>query len=304
MTDSLHERLGALARGGRPTGNGGLGAGAPSMPGSTPSMGVAALSVGRRRRPPPDLADILPGEELRTDRGVCWRHERPLDHWPGVDESLAERLNSALVDPPPDDLARDAGWGAWRERGLDSALFLDLETTGLAAMPVFLCGLLSCHRGEMTFRLLLARDYSEEAALLSAVAEELSRRPVVVTFNGKSYDLPYLAERAGRLKAPPSRPVGHLDLLHVARRRWATRLPDCRLKTLEWHVLGRRRGGDIDGAEIPDTYHRFVRDRDPRPLVRVMAHNLHDLYTLAELTVRAARTSVPAPTLPPGSPDI
>jgi uncharacterized protein YprB with RNaseH-like and TPR domain len=236
--------------------------------------------------------------------GVCWRHERPLDHWPGVEESLAERLGAALAGCPPADLARDAGWTAWRDRGLDSALFLDLETTGLSATPVFLCGLLSCHRGEMSFRLLLARDYSEEAALLAAIAEELARRPVVVTYNGKSYDLPYLAERAGRLKVPPSRPVGHLDLLHAARRRWSGRLPDCRLKTLEWHVLGRRRGGDIDGSEIPDTYHRFVRDRDPRPLVRVMAHNLHDLYTLAELTVRTARTPLPAPDFLSDSPDI
>jgi uncharacterized protein YprB with RNaseH-like and TPR domain len=285
VSETLQERLGRLARGGR----------APAPPATT----------GRRRRPPPELAAILPGEELRTDRGVCWRHERPLENWPGIDDTLARRLADALAhEAPPADLARDAGWSAWRERGVDAALFLDLETTGLAAMPVFLCGLLSCHRGEMSFRLLLARDYGEEAALLSAVAEELGRRPVVVTFNGKSYDLPYLAERAGRLRTAPSRPVAHLDLLHAARRRWAGKLPDCRLKTLERHVLGRHRGGDIDGAEIPDTYHRFVRERDPRPLVRVMAHNLHDLYTLAELTVRTARTPVPAPIPSSESPDI
>ena len=278
MSANLNERLGRLVRGPRA---------------ATPATTSGAPRTARRRKPPPDLETVLPGRELSTARGVCWLHERPLAQWPGIEPGLADRLAEALASSVADDLERDGGWTDWRRRGVDSGLFLDLETTGLAATPVFLCGLLSSSRGEMTFRLLLARDYSEEAALLEAVASEISHRPVVISYNGKSYDIPFLGERTGRLRTAHCRPEAHFDLLHPARRRWSSLLPDCRLKTLEWHVLGRRRGGDIDGAEIPATYHRFVRDRDPRPLIRVMAHNLHDLYTLAELAVRTARTQVP-----------
>ena len=289
MSEELRVRLGRLARGksareeiARPT----------------------PAPTGRRRKGPPSLESLLPGRELQTDRGVCWLHERQIGQWPGTDEKLAARMTETLAAPAPADLERDSGWNGWRERGLDSGLFLDLETTGLSGTPVFLCGLLSADAGAMSFRLLLARDYAEEAALLTAVAAEIAIRPVVITYNGKSYDLPFLGERSARLRVNPCRPAAHLDLLHPARRRWSARLPDCRLKTLEWHLLGRHRSGDIDGSKIPDTYHRFVRDRDPRPLVRVMAHNLQDLYTLAELAVRTAQTPVPPPIMVVKIPDI
>jgi uncharacterized protein YprB with RNaseH-like and TPR domain len=232
----------------------------------------------------------LPGEESVTSRGVCWRHSRTLGQWPGTDTGLYERLVAALSGPVADDLENDAAWRLWRERGLEAGLFLDLETTGLSATPVFLAGLLVPERGELHFRVYLARDYTEEAALLEAVGEEVRCRPIVVTYNGKSYDLPFLRERSGRLRGRPVAPGGVLDLLHASRRRWGGRLPDCRLKTLEWQLCRRRRAGDIDGADIPAAYHRFVRDRDPRPLIRILTHNLLDLYTLAELTGHVART--------------
>jgi hypothetical protein len=181
-------------------------------------------------------------------------------------------------------MAGDTGLDAWRALGLQGAVFLDLETTGLSATPVFLAGMLMAESGGMVFRLLLARDYTEEAALLEAVAAEIVRRPVVVTFNGKSYDLPFLRERMGRLRVDRAEPRAVLDLLHPARRRWGKQLPDCRLATLEWHLCRRLRAGDIPGKDIPAAYHRFVRDRDPRPLLKVFTHNLLDLYTLAELT--------------------
>jgi len=128
------------------------------------------------------------------------------------------------AEPPPD-LAEEAGIRIWRERGLDAGLFLDLETTGLSATPVFLAGLLASHGGDLVFRLYLARHYGEEPALLAAVAAEVERAPVVITYNGKSYDLPFLRERAGRLRVSGPRPEAVLDMLHPARRRWEDASP-------------------------------------------------------------------------------
>lgn len=274
MNQNLRERLSALSRQARPAGS----AGAPAR----------APASGSARRPrggtPPPLDRILPGREVRTDQGVCWLHERPLDRWAGAGSELAGCLSRRLTEPLPADLGNDPGYHAWQDRGLDAALFLDLETTGLSATPIFLAGLLSADDGRLIFRLYLARNYAEEPALVAALVAEIARRPIVVTFNGKSYDLPFLRERAGRLRLPAPRPEAVLDMLHPARRRWAGRLPDCRLQTLEWHLCGRRRAGDIDGSDIPDAYHRFVRDQDPRPLLPVFQHNIVDLQTLAEIT--------------------
>lgn len=293
MHPNLRDRLGRLLRS------------APDRPatstegavGSGPAADDPARSAGasKRRKRVPALEDLLPGAEVVTPRGVCWCHERPLEQWPGTDAGLYERLARILAGPVAGDLDRDAAWRLWRQSGLDAGVFLDLETTGLSATPVFLAGLLVPEAGRLLFRLYLARDYGEEGALLAAVSEEVRRRPVVVTYNGKSYDLPFLRERTGRLRGGPVSPGAVLDLLHPARRRWGGRLPDCRLKTLEWHLCERKRAGDIDGADIPATYHRFVRERDPRPLVRILTHNLLDLYTLAEVTGHVARSPLPNP---------
>ena len=68
----------------------------------------------------------------------------------------------------------------------------------------------------------------------------LSRFDVLVTFNGKSYDVPLLETRYRMARArPPFTRMAHLDLLHGARRLWKLRLDSCRLVDLgRW--LGER----------------------------------------------------------------
>lgn len=168
----------------------------------------------------------------------------------------------------------------------DGIVFLDLETTGLGCSPLFLIGSMTWENGGFVVRQYLARDYSEEMAVTELFAAELHRPKLIVSFNGKSFDLPYLRARAAyhSVRLPPEPP--HLDLLHAARRAWRRHVPDCKLQTLEQHICGRSRSGDIPGAEIPDAYHRFVRSGDAAELVRIVEHNRLDLITLAELMVR------------------
>ena len=108
-----------------------------------------------------------------------------------------------------------------------------------------------------------------------------------LTFNGKSYDAPFLRNRAllhgVRLKLPPC----HVDLLHAARRCWGGELRDCRLQTLERHLCRQWRSGDVPSDEIPGLYHDFVRHGDPYRLLPVFHHNLLDLVAMAELLPHA-----------------
>lgn len=276
---------------------------------ATPVPASPGRSGAARRGRIPPLDKILPGRELTLASGRCWLHERPLAGWSGVDPGLEARLAGLLAAEPPADMAEDPALRALRASGPGGGFYLDLETTGLAGMPVFLAGVLAPgplpgtptepdDPPGMRFRLYLARDYREEAPLLEALAAEFSAWPTVITYNGKSYDLPYLRERAARLRVRLPAAAAHLDLLHPARRRWSGRLPDCRLTTLEWHLCGRRRVGDIPGSEIPAAYHRWVQERDPRPLLPVFRHNIVDLYTLAEVTGRVLEEPWPLPGAP------
>lgn len=170
----------------------------------------------------------------------------------------------------------------------DGALFLDTETTGLGGSMVFMLGVMTIARGSIRVVQVFARDYSEEPALLELWRDMLRRAGMLVSFNGKSFDLPVLRDRLALhgLEAPEE-PL-HLDLLHHARRRWRGILPDCTLQTLEWKVCGRRRAGDIPGAEIPGVYHHYVRTKDPEDILTVFHHNALDLITMAELALALA----------------
>lgn len=182
---------------------------------------------------------------------------------------------AAEVDPPER--------GLFRRYGHRRMLFLDIETCGLSAAPVFLVGLCMVGDRNLVLRQLFARDYSEERALLQELGRIAQDFDFLVTFNGKSFDVPFLRDRATHHRMPFSLDLPHLDLLWMARRRWKHALPDCRLKTLEWRVLRRRRAGDVSGAEIPGLYHDFVKRGEPHRLLPVFHHNLLDVVAMAEL---------------------
>ncbi|MBD3161720.1 MAG: hypothetical protein GF346_05630 [Candidatus Eisenbacteria bacterium] len=163
-------------------------------------------------------------------------------------------------------------------------LFLDLETLGFVGRPLFLIGLLHADPdGRMRLVQLLARDYAEEEATLRYFSRIYGPYRAWVTFNGKSFDVPSLRLRCAFHRLPPVGPETHVDLLHLARRHFRGVFEDCRLKTLERRICGRHRIDDLDGARVPDAYHRWVRESDPSWLEPILRHNRDDLVTLAEL---------------------
>jgi uncharacterized protein YprB with RNaseH-like and TPR domain len=176
---------------------------------------------------------------------------------------------------------------------LRRAVFLDTETTGLAGgagTAAFLIGVGWVDGERFRVRQYFMRDYHEEAALLRGLADELGRFDLLVTFNGKMFDVPLLEARfrlnRGRFPLAGAR---HLDLLHPARRLWKARLESCRLQALEGELMGLRRAGDIPGEQIPQVYFDWVRRRDARMLARVFEHNRQDIVSLAALAVLACQ---------------
>ena len=119
---------------------------------------------------------------------------------------------------------------------------------------------------------------------------DVGNKQLLVSFNGKSYDMPYLRARAAATGVAMKFEPMHVDLLHVCRRRWKDMLPDCRLQTLETHICRQQRHGDIPGSEIPNAYHRFVRTGNAAVIVEVLKHNALDLVTLADLVRRLGET--------------
>ena len=189
------------------------------------------------------------------------------------DESVSCKTRAALEDP-------------------EKWVFLDTETTGLAGGTgtyAFLIGLAWWDAGGLQVEQFFMRDFAEEHSLLQELSRRLKERPVLVTFNGKSFDWPLLENRFAmtRSVAVPKL-AAHLDLLHPARALWKLRLGSVRLVELERHVLdaprlGWHRENDVSSALIPQFYFDYLRGGPAEPLAAVVRHNQMDLRGLAAL---------------------
>ena len=165
----------------------------------------------------------------------------------------------------------------------EDVIFMDVESTGLRNSPLFLIGIMVWNGNAFEIQQFFARNYAEEAAVIALFLEACESRKLLITFNGKSFDFPYIRARAATNSIPFTIDPYHLDMLHACRRIWKKKLPDCKLQTLETFICKRPRHGDIPGCEIPDAYHEYVHSSDAWQMVDVLKHNLLDLLTLADL---------------------
>ena len=271
------------------------------------SVGHAGVNLPRPRNEPVSLEDACGGAETSVTHhgGVIpyWLIHRPLREVSPDDAGISREFAGILAGARQrfDELAASAELCHIADGGPEDVLFMDLETCGFSGSCVFLAGLMTCEDGELVFEQHFARNYAEEAGILTAFAERLSRYRVLVTFNGKAYDMNMIKERSAFhgvdlpiVDGPPdNRMPPHLDLLHEARRRWKGVLPNCRLQTLESFLCQRVRHGDIPGSAIPDAYHHFVESDDARQIRDILHHNLLDLLTMAQLVCALLTSSSP-----------
>ncbi len=231
------------------------------------------------------LQQLLGAEIVRNRFGTCLR----IRCWFPVSELpvVVPRALRVVAPDAPESAACPDDW-----------LFLDTETTGLTGGTgtyAFLVGVAWWDGPGLAVEQYLMRDFTEEHALLAALAQQLERRPVLVSFNGKSFDWPLLETRfrLTRVLAPPSLRA-HLDLLHPARQLWshhAGGLASVRLVELERHVLGFEtlgydRRDDFPSALIPQAYFDYLRGGPVAPLAAIARHNQRDLRGLAALAAR------------------
>ncbi|MEJ2646371.1 MAG: ribonuclease H-like domain-containing protein [Gammaproteobacteria bacterium] len=170
---------------------------------------------------------------------------------------------------------------------VDELVFMDTETTGLAGgtgTVVFLLGLARLGPTGLELMQLVLTRFSGEAALLEAAREWVARGQAVVTFNGRSFDVPLLTARY-RLKGrtDPFSALPQIDLLHPTRRAFARQWPDCRLQSAEQRLLDFHRRDDLPGAMAPQAWFDWVRRGSMTLLPGVTKHNRWDLLSLAAL---------------------
>lgn len=231
--------------------------------------------------------ETLEFERVSGARGTRWRRSV----WFGEGARAGEvRLGEVLAIDP-----RHLGLLAVEPRltecAPERALFLDVESSGLGGGTgnrAFLIGLMGYEPSERAFwfEQLFLRELDDEAAMLEGLIKHLERASHLVTYNGKSFDIPLLETRTRMALGPAaarSFALPHVDLLHVARRVHAARSFRKTLSVVEREVLGFDRGPDVSGEEVAHRYARFLGTGDERELREVVTHNQHDVVSLVAL---------------------
>ena len=232
------------------------------------------------------IEEVVSGKFISTPFGDSFIRENyfPRDYRCGEVELFHIFQSSAKTISS---LARD---DRLKEIDINKTVFLDTETTGLAGGAgtyVFLVGVGYFEGDQFCVRQYFMRDYNEERALLSALNDLLANFKAVVTYNGKTFDLPLMESRyiMSGMKMSLKNPY-HFDLLYPARRLWKRRLENCSLSTVERDILGVIRDDDVPGYLIPEIYFRYLRTKDARALKQVFEHNLQDILSLVALVSR------------------
>lgn len=231
-----------------------------------------------------EIEHLLPGEIVHDDDETFFmvRHEYPLAMHHGI------LPLDALLDVSPEQIAFAACDEDLDDFAPESAVFVDTETTGLAGgagTVAFLVGAGYVDGDVFRVEQCFMRDYDEEPAMLRYLDRLFKRFNVIVTYNGKSFDVPLLRSRfiSNRMRFRLDAAT-HLDLVHVSRRLWKERLGDCSLGNIERNILNVHRLNDVPSAEIPAIWLEYLHTRDATRLTRVFRHHETDIVSLAALT--------------------
>jgi uncharacterized protein YprB with RNaseH-like and TPR domain len=251
---------------------------------------AVAVHAERRQAAPPPLPvpglleREVGGEWLDTADGRVFVRDEwyPLDHLHGPLPLAAPLTIPAEVLAL---LARGDAPAAHR------LAFFDIETTGLsggAGTYVILAGLGTFEDDGFRLRQYFLADVGREAAMLQALRTDLARFEGVVTYNGRSFDMPMLAGRLAMIRLEPPA-LSHIDLLHPVRRLFGHRMPGCTLGEAERRLLRTERWDDVPGRQIPGLYFEYARAGRVEQLRPVFRHNAEDVMSLVAVLAEVGR---------------
>ena len=258
-------------------------------------VGAEDLPHPQPKASPSTLEDVLPGRWISTRHGETFlvKKEYPQNHRQGqYTLRPASSLNPVArwLDAP--DLVHIP---------LEDFVFIDTETTSLsggAGTYTFLVGAGRFENESFCVYQYFMRDPSEEPAQLAALESFLTTSRVVVSYNGKAFDLPRLGSRYRTHGWPvPLQDIIHIDLLHLSRRLYADLLTDCTLGNVEYSLLDFERDEeDVPGWQVAELFFRYLETKDPAPLRSIFYHNEMDVISLpALLNLLSSRLASPLP---------
>jgi uncharacterized protein YprB with RNaseH-like and TPR domain len=164
--------------------------------------------------------------------------------------------------------------------------FMDIETLGLSNVPIILIGLAEIKGKNIISSQYLLREKKEEPAILYELLNHLDENSAYVTYNGASFDIPFIKNRFTHYQMDYKADIINYDLLHFTRKLWKERLPNCKLDTVEKHLFNIERIDDVPGSHIPNYYDTYLQEKNIGPLIPIIEHNRMDIVSLAKILMK------------------
>jgi len=180
---------------------------------------------------------------------------------------------------------------AFENLNLSTALFIDLETTGLSGgtgVIPFLVGMGYYRDDRFYVAQYFLGELAEEERMIQELSQFFSQMNFqsVVTFNGKGFDIPILETRFILHKQPLLlSDLPHLDFLYSARSLWKHKHESCRLYHLAREVVEANRSEDIPSAEIPWRYFQYLNTGNFELIEPILYHNQEDILSLLGVVI-------------------
>ena len=240
-----------------------------------------------RRETTSELENMYPGCWRETSSGPVFVLERS---YPAL---YRQGAVSICPEHPLEVIGKWAGADLLDKIPLEKFVFIDTETTGLSGGTgtyTFLIGAGKFTKDEFKIKQFFMNDPAEESAQLAALENYLAPARVVVSYNGKAFDLPRLRTRyKSHGWPPPLTEAIHIDLLHLMRRLFSASLPNCSLGTIEYDLLEFERASqDIPGWQVAERYFQYLQTGEPAMLKGIFYHNEMDVLSMPAVLNLAA----------------
>lgn len=162
----------------------------------------------------------------------------------------------------------------------------DIETTGLSPKycKVILIGVLYNLNNKTIIKQYFAESEEEEKDLLLKFINDIETFDHHITFNGVSFDIPFLNSRFNSNDIDFSiDKCDDIDILRIVKPfKEKLSLSDCKLKTIEKY-MGIKREDTISGKESVELYKNFVISKDISLKEKILLHNYEDIYYLGKI---------------------
>ena len=179
---------------------------------------------------------------------------------------------------------------------LRDMLFLDIETLGLYDSPVIIVGIGFYKNKRFHIREFFARDLEEEIAIFEHLRTKiLSNFKTFITFNGKTFDIPYIANRflyyfdENPMISEDDVPYEtnntkyhHIDLYHDCRRKYKGMFDKYTLTNMEEKLLKWKRDNELSSSLVSMCYKKYMNDpsRYIGLIKECIDHNFSDVYSM------------------------